>query len=184
MAVTVPSAASGPFTPNGVATVFGFDFKAISAGEVSVVLADTEEVVDSGSYTVALDASGEGGTVTFTLPPRADDPPFVIVSTPKFQQQGTFTGGERPFTPSAINRLLDEGVARDLALRDRVERAIVVPRGGNPGQIHPAESGVLTIIRGEASLQPLTNIIGNITDLFDDGPWETNGNVNNDGVWC
>lgn len=128
MPVSVETAVSGPFTPNGVAVSFPFDFKADSASEVIVVDEDGTPL-SSALYSVALNA-GEGGTVTFsTAPLLVDYAELYIVSEPAMTQLSDFGNSGPSFNPVSLTRALDRAAIRDLALQAQIDRAIKMPFG-------------------------------------------------------
>ncbi|RSY83108.1 hypothetical protein DAH66_12630 [Sphingomonas koreensis] len=144
MAVTVEIMLAGPFTPNGVATSFAFDFKALSESEIDVYQGSVGEegVVDTALYSVAFLAGSEGGSVNFSDAPAVGSGDIWIAAAPSFQQQAGFSGGETPFSPKDVNTQFDRAAMRALVLRRDVDRALKVPLGAvslGVGLILPGE---------------------------------------------
>lgn len=129
MAVSVTDIVAGPFTPNGVARSFHFDFKIPSATELRVysLLAGVEATLSSALYSVELDGDGEGGTAVFTVAPASALGEIYIEAVPLFTQEAVFTNSG--FLPATLGPQLDRSVLRDLYLKDRLDRALVMPRG-------------------------------------------------------
>lgn len=128
MPVSVESAVSGPFTPNGVTTSFAFDFKAVSTAEVGVVDQDGE-ALSSALFSVTVDAD-EGGSVLFSVAPLlADYDELYIVSTPALTQTADFDNAGSSFNPRALTRALDRAAIRDLALQAQINRTFTLPFG-------------------------------------------------------
>lgn len=130
MTTTVTEAASGPYFPNGVTTQFPFDFKAAAGDELAVVLIDplgAEEIIDPSGYSVAVALDGEGGTVTLAAAPLSDGRQLWVLSDPSFAQSILFED-EGPFNSAVLNPVADRSAIRDIWLRDRSLRSVMVPR--------------------------------------------------------
>lgn len=128
MPVSVESAISGPFTPNGVTVTFPFTFKAASAAEVIVVDEDGA-ALSSALYTVTVD-DDEGGSVTFsTAPSAAQYDELYIVSDPLMTQSADFGNAGPSFNPRSLTSAIDKAAVRDLALNMKLDRTLQVPFG-------------------------------------------------------
>lgn len=133
--MTIPTtiAASGPYYPNGATTVFPFGFKASADTDVIVVLissAGVETIVPSSSYAVTLAAGDDpGGSVTFTSAPANDGRELWIYLDPTFLQEIKFED-EGAFNQTLLNQLADEAGSRSVWLRERINRAFLLPRAG------------------------------------------------------
>lgn len=125
MSVAATGDYSGPFSPDGVATDFPFDFVALSAAEVTVLRLSAAGVqtVLTG-YTVALEDDGTG-TASFSIAPVAGDP-IYIVSNPSFQQEVTFAN-QGAFSAKALGKALDRAAVRDIALQAAISRGVLAP---------------------------------------------------------
>lgn len=136
MAVTVENGVmAGPFTPNGVTTAFAFDFRVLKKEELSVYRGDPDAwtEVSASLYDVVIDAV-EGGEVQFAAAPVAGDP-LYIAAIPLFDQGTGYAGGEAPFTPKSLNAEFDRVAMRAVVLKERVDRALVVPIGATPPRV-------------------------------------------------
>lgn len=121
MAVSTTNAYSGPYTANGVTTVFPFTFTAPTDEEVTVVLVDAdgaETTVNPGNYSVTISESG-GGSVTFDAAPDGTD--VVIYLDPLFTQDIEFENGSA-WLAAPVNEANDRAAARDQYLKARVDR--------------------------------------------------------------
>lgn len=129
MAVSTTNAYSGPMYPNGVTTVFPFDFTAPTAAEVSVILRDSggNEVVATG-YTVTIGLGG-GGSVVFDTPPAAG-PELYAILDPHFTQELKFENGSA-WIAEPVNEGYDRSAIRDQVLKREVDRGVKTPLG-NP----------------------------------------------------
>jgi hypothetical protein len=114
MTVNVTNPVSDPYLLNGVTTVFGFDFKAMTESEV-VVEIDGVEVSDA-DYTVDLD-DVEGGSVTFAVAPTGEE--LIIYGVPSLTQQISFQNTEG-YSPAAHDEGLDRSAIRDIYLNQRI----------------------------------------------------------------
>lgn len=119
MTINSTAAASGPYTGTGLQQILPFDFHAASVDEVRV------EVNGAPVYgfSVTLESDGTGSVVgTFLLGGT-----IYIESAPSFLQETDFDRFA-PYFPDSLNPPLDRAAIRDIALRDMVSRAPVVPR--------------------------------------------------------
>lgn len=122
MPVTSTNAYSGPFTVSGTTPV-SFDFQAASADEILVTLDGAE--LDSGQYTVELNGD-DTGTVT---PVSSWSGEVYIYSNPDFRQNADW-GRFAPYFPDQLVPPLDRLAKQQLYLKDRVDRAAILPVGG------------------------------------------------------
>ena len=153
MAVSTTNAYSGPMYPNGITTVFPFDFTAPTAAEVSVILRDSggNEVAATG-YTVTL-ALGGGGSVVFDSPPAAG-PELYAVLDPHFTQELQFENGSA-WIAEPVNEGYDRSALRDQVLKRDVDRGLKSPIG-EPGISLPS-AGL------RAGLFPVFDASGNMS---------------------
>ncbi len=125
MPVSVESAISGPFTPNGVTTAFPFLFKAASASEI-MVIDQAGNTLSDALYSVTL-GEGEGGTVTFTVAPAlASYTEIYIVSDPLMTQPADFGNTGPSFNPASVTAAFDRAGVRDLRLRYDITNALAL----------------------------------------------------------
>jgi hypothetical protein len=121
MTITTTDVSSGPYAGTGATgQQFVVDFQSAGEDEIEVQLDGI--VVDPSAYTFDREADGTG-TVTATL-----DGEVMIFSKPNFLQGADFQRFG-PYFPDDINPHLDRAAQRDLYLKDRVDRALVVPFG-------------------------------------------------------
>lgn len=146
-------------TGNGSATAFPFTFFAQTTAEVVVYL---DGVLQGSGYSVALEEDGAGGTVTFTAAPAADVE-VVIESAPLFTQTISFVNAG-PFNPETHDLAFDRAAARDIYIRDRITRALLVPRGDTATDL------ILPEVADRASKFLKFDASGNITADDASGP--------------
>lgn len=113
---------SGPYLGNGVATSFPIDFHAASVEEVGAYLNGVD--VDPAAFVVKLNDDGTG-TATFFAAPVGT---LLLYSDPLFDQTTNFED-QGPFYQAAVNEPIDRSAIRDLVLRDRTARSVMVPIG-------------------------------------------------------
>jgi hypothetical protein len=131
MTVKSTSVVAGPYYPDGVATVFPFDFKVLDPSEIAVTLTsgvDAPVAVDRSAFTVSLNADGNGGSVNFITPP-AVGPWLMVRAAPTFLQQVSFTL-QGAFLPTSHDEALDRAALRDLVILERLE---AIENGDDPG---------------------------------------------------
>lgn len=136
MAVETTNAFSGPFIPNGVTTVFPFDFTAPSDQEVAVMLrtaSGTESFPTD--FAVTINPAG-GGSITFLNPPAAG-PELYILLDPDFRQQIGFENGSG-WLAEPVNEIADRSAARDQVLKREIGRSILAPLGEGAMTMPPA----------------------------------------------
>jgi len=131
MAVATTNAFSGPFTANGVTTIFPFTFTVLSGADVTVTLRDADGVettVSANDYSVTLTGDGpSAGSVTFDVAPAIGNTVWLYLD-PAFTQETEFVDGH-PFLAGAVNNANDRAALRDQVLRRDVDRALLVPIG-------------------------------------------------------
>ena len=153
MAVSTTNAYSGPMYPNGVTTVFPFDFTAPTAAEVSVILRDSDGTeVPATGFTVTL-AVGGGGSIVFYTPP-ASGPELYAVLDPDFTQELQFENGSA-WTAGPVNEGYDRSALRDQVLKRDVDRGLKSPIG---------EAGIsLPSAASRAGMFPVFDAAGNMS---------------------
>lgn len=125
MTVETTTTIAGPYPTNGIVTAFPFNFKALSADEVEVVIVSggVERVVSPSLYRVAL--ADQSGTAVFTNAPDAGANLYVRAN-PDFKQQVKFSN-QSAFLPDSHNEANDRGALRSQVLAERVARAPILP---------------------------------------------------------
>ncbi len=121
---------AGPFSGNGSATSFPFDFKIFSSSDLAVYLTDpsgAESVLGGSDYTAHMNADQEsapGGTVVKTTPLAAGYALTITSKLPYLQPvRLTNQGG---FYPEVINTALDRLTVFAQQLDEQVGRAVKI----------------------------------------------------------
>lgn len=182
MAVTTTDTYSGPYLANGVTVEFPFTFKAASADELRVVILDAgnEITVDPAAYTASL--ATVGGKVTFYAPPVSGD--LYIESAPSFTQKIAFSSSQA-YRPETVNEANDRAAVRDLYLKSRSDRAFTVPFGEAAGTIPPlaTRAGKIALYGFDGGLEAIDTLGINNSELTDDGLWNPDDEIIDDGEW-
>ncbi len=155
MTITSTLTSSGPYTGNGATTAFAFTFDA-ATGDVAVLVDGS--VISPSTYTVTLNAGGNGGTVTFDTAPDsgAEIIPYL---DPSFTQNISFTNAGA-FLPESHDEANDRAARRDIYLKGEVERSFRVPVGKS-GLLLDGTVGVLGVdADGNAVLHAEGEFIG------------------------
>lgn len=133
MTISSSTRKAGPFTGNGVTTVFPFEFKVFAAADLLVVQANTTTGVESTKvlttdYTVTLNGNqntSPGGTITMLVAPAVG---FTLTATSQVASQQpvdlTNAGG---FYPRVINDALDRVTILAQQIMGLVGRSIKIP---------------------------------------------------------
>jgi len=130
--MTVPSTTrkAGPYTGNGVQTVFPFSFKVFSVADVTVTQTDTigvDTTLTSG-YVVTLNpdqVASPGGSITLSVAPPSG---YKITATGAlpYDQTLSLPGGGN-FSPVAAENAFDRVVMQLQQVNEKVSRAITLP---------------------------------------------------------
>ena len=166
MTISSSTRKAGPYTGNGVTTVFSFSFKVFKAADVEVVrtdLAGTESILVLGTdYTVALNSnqnSNPGGTITATTAP-ASGIKITITSAIAYTQLTDLTN-QGGFYPAVINDALDRATIQIQQLNEQVGRAAKLPISST---LDP-DALVNDLLRLADSADNIDTVAGSITNV-------------------
>lgn len=141
---------AGPFTGNGVTTVFPFAFKVFATTDVvaTAATAGAETTLVLGvDYTVALNADQDGnpgGSITTTLPLAVAR--VLVLTSAVPQTQNTLVTNSGGFFAAVFNAVFDRAVILIQQLTEVVSRSVTIPKtaaGVTSLQIQQVNSGVL-----------------------------------------
>ena len=132
MAISTEKRKAGPFTSNGTAVAYNFQFKVFSTSQVAVLHSDangrSDVVLDKGAYSVKLNRNQDeqpGGVVTLNSPLPAGVTLSVLSDIPALQEMVlTNRGG---FYPEVLNDSADKAIALIQQLEEKSERTLTVP---------------------------------------------------------
>ena len=132
MAISSTVRKAGPYSGDGTATQFSFDFKVFTETDIAVIRADalgveSTLVIDS-DYSVTLNADQNetpGGLVTFTAAPAAGQKVVLLSAVPDLQPvDATNQGG---FYPETLNDGLDRSTIQTQQVRELLGRQLTLP---------------------------------------------------------
>lgn len=128
--MTVSSATnkSGPYTGNGVTTVFAYGFRILDASHIQVVRTENggDTVLTTG-FTVSGVGNAGGGNVTFAVAPTAAQKITLIRNAPFTQQ--TDLENQGAYYAEVVEQAFDLATMRDQQLQEQIDRSVKVPVG-------------------------------------------------------
>lgn len=162
MTIATATNRSGPYTGNGVTTVFPYEFKIQNEAHVTVVLASpvgVEEVLDLGvDYTV--DGVGDEGGGSVVMPaPLAEDWTLTFLLNIPFTQE-TDLENQGAYYAETVEDALDLSAQRDLQLLELVNRSIKIPASSDdPGALTDnLSSGILRLAESADEIDDVSGI--------------------------
>lgn len=157
MTVSSETAKSGPYTGNGVTTVFAYGFRILDAGHIEVIrtVAGTNTTVSPSDYTVSGVGDLAGGNVTFAVAPLAGQTITIIRNAPFTQQ--TDLENQGAYYAETIEEALDLAAMRDQQMAEELTRAVKLPVGEDPAVLN---SLVEDIIRLADSADEIDTVAG------------------------
>lgn len=184
--MTVPSATnkSGPYTGNGVTTVFPYGFRILDAAHIQVVRTenDVDTILTTG-FTVSGVGDAGGGNVTFSVAPTASQKITLIRNAPFLQE--TDLENQGAYYAETIEDALDLGVMRDQQLQEQINRSLKIPVGQDASvldaliedvirladsadeidRVAGIEADVVTVAGIDADITTVAGIAGNVTTV-------------------
>lgn len=110
------------FTGDGVMTVFPFTFTVQQATDIDIYL---DEVLTVSGYTVAINSSGVGGTITFSAAPALDVEGLIYRDVPYTQQTALPIESNLPET--VLEQAYDKLTMLCQQLKEITDRSITLP---------------------------------------------------------
>lgn len=176
------------FTGDGVMTVFPFTFAVQQATDIDIYL---DGVLTASGYTVAINSSGVGGTITFSVAPALDVAGLIYRDVPYTQQTALPIESNLPET--VLEQAYDKLTMLCQQLKEGLNRAIALPITSNSTGItfpspeadlfiawNPAGDALINTpgIEGPQGIQgipgvngevsgPATSVIGNVPVFAD-----------------
>ena len=158
-------------TGDGVMTVFPFTFRLQQASDLKVYVSGA--LVLTG-YTVAINASGVGGNVTFTVAP-ANLAPIVFVRLVTLTQQLSLPV-EANFSEVDITNALDKLTMEVQQNAEAIGRSITLPITSSISGLTLPNPSALKVLRWNATADALENTDINVTGGGILGPGTSNAN--------
>lgn len=148
MTIASTNRKAGPFSGNGVTTVFPFTYKVFAAADLRVIKTSTlgvnTDLVLTTNYTVALNAdqnSNPGGSVTALVAPATGEKLTVVGNMALLQPTALTNGGG--FYPDVIENSLDRGVMLEQQLAMDSARSVKFPVADDLSLVSELPSAVL-----------------------------------------
>lgn len=144
MTVSSATSKSGPYTGNGVTTVFPYGFRILDASHIRVIRTENgvDAVVSSG-FTVSGVGSAGGGNVTFSVPPAAGQKITLIRNAPFTQQ--TDLENQGAYYAETIEEAFDLAAMRDQQLQEQVDRSLKIAVGAEAAELDILVQSVITV---------------------------------------
>lgn len=162
--MTVPSQTnrSGPYTGNGVTTVFDYEFKITNENYIKVIKADAAGVetvltIDA-DYIVSDVGNPAGGQVALTTPLPTGQTLTMIPSVPFTQEIDLENQGA--YYAETVERGLDLAVMRDQQLQEQISRAVLIPPSEDPAQLDGLIGDILRLAGSADEIDTVANNIG------------------------
>ena len=124
---------------DGVETDFDYGFQTYANTDIlvyKITTATGEKTLQTlgTDYTVALEASGPGGTVTYTVAPTAAEESYIVANLPSTQATSYNTNGK--FTADSVETALDKLTILIQQVEEAVGRCPKVPyEDDNPPEL-------------------------------------------------
>lgn len=162
--MTVPSETnrSGPYTGNGVTTVFDYDFRILSNQHLQVIKADANgdetTLALTTNYTVSGVGDAEGGSITVLVAPSSAEKITILRNMPFTQE--TDLENQGAYYAETVEDALDAAAMRDQQLAEKLDRAILVPASEDIGGTNLATQLVININRLADSADEIDTVAG------------------------
>lgn len=163
--MTIPSEVnrSGPYTGNGVTTIFNYGFRIIDADHIMVILAQAGAetvLVAETDYIVSNVGEPGGGQVDLTVAPTADQTVTIIRDVPFTQE--TDLENQGPYFAQTIEDALDLSAMRDQQLQEQVNRSMKVPASASADELDELVGNVLFLVTISDNINTVANISSEI----------------------
>lgn len=128
MTLSTSDARSGPYSTAGGNTIYDYDFLVRDAGHLTVIRASADGAETLLSHPADFTATGigeaDGGQITLTATPAADNTIIILRQTPV--QQETDYGPQSALIPNTIEAALDQLTMVQQDHAERLNRAVSV----------------------------------------------------------
>ncbi len=171
--MTVPSEVNraGPYTGNGVTTVFGYGFRILNAEHIRVIRATggvEATLVNGADYTVSGVGSDTGGSVTMAVAPTAGQTITILRNVPFVQLIDLENQGA--YYAETVEDAIDLLTMRDQQLAELMQRAVKVPASsdGDAGELSQQLSDDISLLAGmSADIATVSGVSGDVSDVAD-----------------
>jgi hypothetical protein len=148
MTVASETTVSGPYTLNGVTTVFAYGFRILQSSDLEFVKYDATTgaltVVSSSDYTVSGVGDAGGGNVTFSVAPASGSTGWARRKSAMTQLVALTDSG--PFYPSVVMGMVDRLAMHVLEVREEARRSFrgTIGETVNPVSVQERKGKVLS----------------------------------------
>lgn len=159
MTVASEVSRNGPYTGNGVTTVFGYDFRVLDAAHIRVLRTEggVETTLTLGAdYTVGGVGDTGGGAITTTVPPTTSQKITILRNVPFTQE--TDLENQGAYFAETIEASLDLAAMRDQQLSERLDRAAVVPASADPAFVESIVADIIRLADSADNIDAVANI--------------------------
>ena len=165
MTVSSTTSRSGPYTGNGVTTVFAYGFRILDETHVEVVRTESgvDETVSPSEFTVSGVGDAVGGNITFTLAPTVDQTITIIRAAPFTQQVDLENQGA--YYAETIEEAFDLAAMRDQQLQEQVDRSVKIPVGADASTLGGLIEDVILLADNVAAVDTVATNIGAVTTV-------------------
>lgn len=175
MTVASETSKSGPYTGNGVTTVFDYEFRIIDEAHIRVLRteANADTILSLGAdYTVSGVGGTGGGSITMTTAPIASQQVTILRNVPFTQE--TDLENQGAFFAETIEASLDLSAMRDQQLSELLSRAVIMPASQSaadiPGfvaDVENAAANAATAIGARDAALAAASSLGNQVHQYD-----------------
>lgn len=165
MTVSSTTSRSGPYTGNGVTTVFAYGFRILDETHVEVVRteAGVDETVSPSEFTVSGVGNAVGGNITFTLAPTSAQTITIIRAAPFTQAVDLENQGA--YYAETIEEAFDLAAMRDQQLQEQVDRSVKIPVGADASTLGALISDVIRLADSADEIDTVAGISADVATV-------------------
>lgn len=169
MTVASDANRSGPYSGNGVTTVFDYEFRIVDENHVKVIRADadgTETILAiDADYIVSDVGNPAGGQVGLTAALAAGKTLTLLRNVPFTQE--TDLENQGAYYAETVEAALDLSVMRDQELQEKIDRAVLIPPSEDPAQLDGLVRGILRLADSADSIDVVADNISDVKNVSD-----------------
>ncbi|TIW56674.1 MAG: hypothetical protein E5V54_11175 [Mesorhizobium sp.] len=166
--MTIPSATnrSGPYSGNGVTTVFDYEFRIVDENHIKVISADANGVetvltIDA-DYIVSDVSNPAGGQVGLTVPLAVGKTLTLLRNVPFTQE--TDLENQGAYYADTVEASLDLAAMRDQQLQEQLDRAVQIPASEDPAQLDGLVHDILRLADSADNIDTVATNIGAVNN--------------------
>lgn len=157
MTVSNENNQSGPYTGNGITTVFAYGFRILDPSHIQVVRTDSgRNTVLTTGFTVSGVGNANGGSVTFETAPTAGQKITIIRKVPFIQQ--TDLENQGAYYAEVVEQAFDLAVMRDQQLQQQINQTLKIPVGQNASKLDELIEDVIKISQKADAIDAVAEI--------------------------